>query len=54
MLDITRSLLIPQWPAGSLRRDIYLDINIIKDEGVISVGVDTQPVCELTLNLRTV
>jgi len=35
-----------------MKRDIYLDTYIIKDEGVISVGVDTQPVCELTLNLR--
>lgn len=33
-------------------RDRYPNTNIIQVEGVISVGVDTQPVCELTLNLK--
>ncbi|MDP7091093.1 MAG: hypothetical protein QF590_07320 [Dehalococcoidia bacterium] len=37
-----------------MKQDAYLDINIIRDEGVISVGVNIQSVCELALNLRTV
>jgi hypothetical protein len=36
----------------SAGRETNLGINIIKDEGVIGVGVGTYPVCELTLNLR--
>lgn len=52
MSDIAHSLLMTQLQFRPVNRDGYLDINIIKDEGVISVGADTQPLWELTLILR--
>jgi hypothetical protein len=52
-LVFASSVLLPQMRLNSAGRETNLDINIIKDEGVIGVGVGTYPVCELALNLRT-
>lgn len=47
------SIRLAQLPMSVARRDDYPVTNIINDQGVISVGVGTQPTWELTLNLRT-
>jgi hypothetical protein len=51
-LVFASSVLLPQMRFNSAARETNLGINIIKDKGVIGVGVGTYPVCELTLNLR--